>query len=102
MPAAPVHIGQVTTIARQMVGRWGMSDAIGFVRVLPSDGRGSFFGSSGETSEATQRVLFRRTVDVLLSRGVAPPSRPATKPCLTISSPEQLFLGVRVAGAGAL
>ena len=44
-------------IARQMVGRWGMSDAIGFVRVLPADGRGSFFGSAGETSDATQRVL---------------------------------------------
>ena len=54
---AESDIDQVTTIARQMVGRWGMSDAIGFVRVLPSDGRGSFFGSSGETSEATQRVL---------------------------------------------
>ncbi len=54
---AESDIDQVTTIARQMVGRWGMSDAIGFVRVLPSDGRGSFFGGSGESSEATQRVL---------------------------------------------
>ncbi len=54
---AESDIDQVTMIARQMVGRWGMSDAIGFVRVLPSDGRGSLFGSSGESSEATQRVL---------------------------------------------
>ncbi len=54
---AESDIDQVTTIARQMVGRWGMSDAIGFVRVLPSDGRGSLFGGSDETSEATQRVL---------------------------------------------
>ena len=54
---AESDIDQVTMIARQMVGRWGMSDAIGFVRVLPSDGRGSFFGSAGESSEATQRVL---------------------------------------------
>ena len=54
---AESDIDQVTTIARQMVGRWGMSEAIGFVRVLPADGRGSFFGSSGESSEATQRVL---------------------------------------------
>ena len=63
---AESDIDQVTTIARQMVGRWGMSDAIGFVRVLPSDGRGSFFGSSGESSEATQRVLdeeVRRLID---------------------------------------
>jgi hypothetical protein len=54
---AESDIDQVTAIARQMVGRWGMSDAIGFVRVLPSDGRGPFPGSSGETSESTQRVL---------------------------------------------
>jgi len=54
---AESDIDQVTAIARQMVGRWGMSDAIGFVRVLPADGRGPYPGSAGETSEATQRVL---------------------------------------------
>jgi cell division protease FtsH len=31
-------IAQVTTLQRQMVGRWGMSPAIGMVAVLPSDG----------------------------------------------------------------
>jgi cell division protease FtsH len=63
---AESDIDQVTAIARQMVGRWGMSEAIGFVRVLPADGRGSLLGSSGETSEATQRVLdeeVRRLID---------------------------------------
>jgi cell division protease FtsH len=63
---AESDIDQVTMIARQMVGRWGMSDAIGFVRVLPSDGRGSLFGTAGESSEATQRVLdeeVRRLID---------------------------------------
>jgi cell division protease FtsH len=54
---AESDIDQVTMIARQMVGRWGMSEAIGFVKVLPADGRGSLLGNSGETSEATQRVL---------------------------------------------
>ncbi len=54
---AEFDIDQVTTIARQMVGRWGMSEAIGFVRVLPSDGHGPFLGGSAESSEATQRVL---------------------------------------------
>jgi cell division protease FtsH len=54
---AESDIDQVTTIARQMVGRWGMSEAIGFVRVLPADERGPLLGSSGESSEATQRVL---------------------------------------------
>jgi cell division protease FtsH len=54
---AESDIDQVTTIARQMVGRWGMSETIGFVRVLPADGRGSFLGGSSDSSEATQRVL---------------------------------------------
>jgi cell division protease FtsH len=54
---AESDIDQVTTIARQMVGRWGMSDAIGFVRVLSADGRASALGRSDESSEATQRVL---------------------------------------------
>ena len=39
-----------------MVGRWGMSEAIGFVTVLPADGQGPYFGAS-ETSEATQQVI---------------------------------------------
>jgi cell division protease FtsH len=54
---AESDIDQVTTIARQMVGRWGMSKAIGFVRILPADGRAPLLGSSVESSEATQRVL---------------------------------------------
>jgi cell division protease FtsH len=54
---AESDIEQVTTIARQMLGRWGMSDTIGFVRVISADGRGSFFGGTGDTSEATQRIL---------------------------------------------
>jgi cell division protease FtsH len=54
---AESDIDQVTNIARQMIGRWGMSEAIGFVRVLPADGRTPFPGSSGESSESTQRVL---------------------------------------------
>jgi cell division protease FtsH len=44
-------------IARQMLGRWGMSDTIGFVRVLPADGGNPFLTGAGETSEATQRLL---------------------------------------------
>ncbi|HZT53372.1 MAG TPA: AAA family ATPase, partial [Gaiellaceae bacterium] len=33
-------IAQVTALVRQMVGRWGMSDAIGPVAVLPREGQG--------------------------------------------------------------
>ncbi len=53
---AESDIDQVTMIARQMLGRWGMSDSIGFVRVLPADGSTPFPGAA-ETSEATQRLL---------------------------------------------
>ena len=37
---AESDIQQMTAIARQMVGRWGMSPAIGPVAVLPADGDG--------------------------------------------------------------
>ena len=54
---AEADIERVTAIARQMVGRWGMSDAIGFVTVIPAEARGPFITGAGETSEATQRVI---------------------------------------------
>jgi cell division protease FtsH len=53
---AESDIEQVTAIARQMVGRWGMSDAIGFVTVIGAEARGPF-ASAYETSEATQQVI---------------------------------------------
>lgn len=52
---AESDIEQATAIARQMVGRWGMSDAIGLVTVLPSDGQVRPGGS--DTSEATQQLI---------------------------------------------
>src|SRR5207237_8659669 len=39
---AESDIQQLTEIARQMVGRWGMSTKIGPVAVTPVDGRGPF------------------------------------------------------------
>ena len=51
---AESDIQQATLIARQMVGRWGMSDAIGLVSVLPIDA--SPFGAH-DTSESTQRLI---------------------------------------------
>src|ERR1017187_8867935 len=54
---AESDIEKVTAIARQMVGRWGMSEAIGFVAVLPAEGRGPFITGAGETSESTQRLV---------------------------------------------
>jgi cell division protease FtsH len=56
-------IAQVTTLVRQMVGRWGMNERIGMVAVLPQDGANPW----GElTSPRTLELVdeeVRRTVD---------------------------------------
>jgi cell division protease FtsH len=54
---AESDIQHLTRIARHMVGRWGMSDAIGPIAVLPTDGMGPLLPGAAETSEATQRVI---------------------------------------------
>jgi cell division protease FtsH len=40
-----------------MVGRWGMSRAIGPIAVMPADGLGPLLPGVSETSEATQRMV---------------------------------------------
>ncbi len=56
---AESDLEQVTKIARQMVGRWGMSEALGPVSVLPgpSDQPLLFPGMDGSVSEETRRLL---------------------------------------------
>jgi len=54
---AESDIQQLTMIARQMVGRWGMSEAIGPIAVLPEEGQGMFLPGVSETSQETQRVV---------------------------------------------
>ncbi len=54
---AESDIQQLTRIARFMVGRWGMSRAIGPIAVLPSDGMSALLPGVQETSEATQRMV---------------------------------------------
>jgi cell division protease FtsH len=63
---AESDIQQLTDLARQMVGRWGMSDAVGPVAVLPRDGQGPLLPGVAEVSQATQELLdgeVRRIVD---------------------------------------
>ena len=63
---AESDIQQLTQIARQMVGRWGMSSAIGPVAVLPRDGSGPFLPGAAEVSPHTQQLVddeVRRIVD---------------------------------------
>ncbi|HEY7934870.1 MAG TPA: ATP-dependent zinc metalloprotease FtsH, partial [Solirubrobacteraceae bacterium] len=63
---AESDIQQLTQIARQMVGRWGMSETIGPIAVLPADSEGAFLPGVSATSESTQRLVdeeVRRLVD---------------------------------------
>jgi cell division protease FtsH len=63
---AESDIQQLTAIARQMVGRWGMSRAIGPIAVLPSEAQNPLLPGAAQTSEATQRLVdeeVRRIVD---------------------------------------
>jgi cell division protease FtsH len=54
---AESDIQQLTQIARQMVGRWGMSPTIGPVAVLGDDARGPLLPGVAETSEETHRIV---------------------------------------------
>jgi cell division protease FtsH len=63
---AESDIQQLTQIARQMVGRWGMSDKLGPIAVLPNDGAGLLLPGASETSPQTQWLIdeeVRRLVD---------------------------------------
>ena len=57
---AESDIEQLTGIARAMVGRWGMSEAIGPIAVLPSEARGPLLPGTAEVSAETQRADRRR------------------------------------------
>jgi cell division protease FtsH len=54
---AESDIQQLTNIARQMVGRWGMSDQIGPLAVIPSDGSSPFLPGASEVSPKTQERI---------------------------------------------
>jgi cell division protease FtsH len=63
---AESDIEQLTAIARQMVGRCGMSAAVGPIAVLPRDGSGTFLPGAAETSPYTQQLVddeVRRVVE---------------------------------------
>jgi cell division protease FtsH len=63
---AESDLQQLTLVARHMVGRWGMSPAIGPVTVESSDGEGPLLPGAGTASEHTQRLVdqeVRRIVD---------------------------------------
>jgi cell division protease FtsH len=70
---AESDLEQVSSIARQMVGRWGMSDAVGPLAVLPPPGQESPLGLDGvapATKELVDREV-RRIVDECQEQAVA-------------------------------
>jgi len=70
---AESDLENLTSLARQMVGRWGMSEALGPIVVLPRDG-GSPFGTVPEIAPETQRLVdeeVRRLVSELHVQVVA-------------------------------
>jgi cell division protease FtsH len=54
---AESDIRQLTRLAREMVGRWGMSPSIGPIAVLPDDGQTPLFPGMQEVSPETQRLV---------------------------------------------
>jgi cell division protease FtsH len=70
---AESDLDQVSNIARQMVGRWGMSAAIGPVTVLPPPGQESPFGLDG-VAPATKELIdleVRKIVDSCYAEALA-------------------------------
>jgi cell division protease FtsH len=54
---AESDIQQLTRIARFMVGRWGMSRAIGPIAVISADGQSPLLPGAAETSQRTQQLV---------------------------------------------
>jgi cell division protease FtsH len=54
---AESDIEQLTGLARQMVGRWGMSDVLGPISAIPRDGTGPFIPGGADVSPETQKLL---------------------------------------------
>jgi cell division protease FtsH len=57
---AESDLEQVTAIARQMIGRWGMSEAVGQITVLPNPNGDAWYpGDARAPSEATRQLVDR-------------------------------------------
>jgi cell division protease FtsH len=54
---AESDLHQLTQIAREMVGRWGMSDRLGPITWLSSDGQGPLLPGASDTSQQTQWLV---------------------------------------------
>ena len=71
---AESDLEQATALATQMVGRWGMSEKVGLVTVVPADGAGPYFFGEAPTSEHTRELIdeeVRRVLDECHQRALA-------------------------------
>jgi cell division protease FtsH len=69
---AESDLEQATQLARQMVGRWGMSAAVGPVTVLPRPGQEQPFGLDGVATSTRElvEVEVRRLIDACYTEAV--------------------------------
>ena len=63
---AESDLEQCTSIARQMVGRWGMSEAIGPVSIFPAADGASWYPSDSRSASETTRSLVDNEVRTLI------------------------------------
>jgi cell division protease FtsH len=54
---AESDLQQLTQIARSMIGRWGMSDKLGPLTLLPQDGQSPFLPGASEVSPQTEWLI---------------------------------------------
>jgi cell division protease FtsH len=54
---AESDLQQLSQIARQMVGRWGMSEKLGPITLISADGQGPLLPGASETSSQTQWLI---------------------------------------------
>ena len=66
---AESDLQQLTQVAREMVGRWGVSEKLGPVTWIANDGGGPFFARGGETSPLDTETL--DAPDAYAAAGVA-------------------------------
>ena len=76
---AESDLEQATRVARQMVGRWGMSPALGPVSVLPGPGEQPMFGFDGNQPAPATRDLLDAEVRRLLEEGAERARRTLTE-----------------------
>ena len=96
---AESDIQQLTGIARQMVGRWGMSSAIGPIAVIPSEAQGPLLPGVSEVSDATQELVDRE-VRRIVDGAYAAVTRTADRAPRQARQPHRAAAGARDAGYG--